>query len=176
MYCKKCGKFIEGNADVCDECIKLDYYLYANQQGTAYQKPPQSVQNASATPAYNSGSKAKGLGYGIFGLIIAIVGAIVIAVGYFNAYMGLGTAYTTQEAVSAVQTGEATCWVGVIIGVIALICGIVAIRTFVTHNRKTGVKAVPTLVFGIISVVEGVGTILLGFIFLITLSAVLAVL
>jgi hypothetical protein len=121
-------------------------------------------------------SKTKGIAFGIIGVVVAIIAAIVIGVGYGVAIVGANAAQegaTIEEVRAMLSLGVGICVVGVVLDLVAVIFGPVAIFIFRSQNAYTGVKAVPTLVFGIISLAEGAGVLLMGISYVLEISSVL---
>lgn len=175
MYCRKCGKYVVGNKDICDECANVENNAYATEPETVIVNEvetdaPETVivnetANASAAgsvPVY-SGSKTKGIAIGIVGVVIAIVAAIVVGVGYGIAVVGAEMLEGPDDVAlvkSMLEIGMVICYVGMAVAIPSFVLGPIAIKTFVSHNKATGVKAIPTLVLGIISLAEALGVVL----------------
>ncbi len=211
MYCRKCGRYFDGSADLCVECaqneanakVENNAPQYGANNAPQYGAPQYGANNAPqygapqyGAPQYNAnynqtvssvtpvrqGSRTAGLGFGVVGFIFAMVALIMIIAGYGSAYdaaldVTFGSYYGNVESFrSTLTTASALCWVGIVLGVIAVIFGPVAISKFVKTKRNSGVKPVPTLVFGIISLAEGVGSILVGLICNLALGEALQIL
>ena len=193
MYCRKCGKYFDGNADLCAECAQNGATTNVENNAPQYSAPQYSAPQygvsynqtvVNVTPGYSvapvrQGSRTAGLGFGIVGFIFAIVAAIIIGAGYgvaLGAESVFKAHYNLSEYKSLLQTGVTTCWVGVVFAILPIIFGPIAISKFIKNKKATGVKAIPTLVFGIVCLVEAVSVILMGFVFISDISNALSIL
>jgi hypothetical protein len=139
------------------------------------ERPTVDATVSTVMPARKT-SKTKGIAFGIIGVVVAIIAAIVIGVGYGVAIVGANAAQegaTIEEVRAMLSLGVGICVVGVVLDLVAVIFGPVAIFIFRSQNAYTGVKAVPTLVFGIISLAEGAGVLLMGISYVLEISSVL---
>jgi hypothetical protein len=176
MYCRKCGKYVVGNVDICEDCAKTEENVFESTEEIIIERPTVDATVSTVMPARKT-SKTKGIAFGIIGVVVAIIAAIVIGVGYGVAIVGANAAQegaTIEEVRAMLSLGVGICVVGVVLDLVAVIFGPVAIFIFRSQNAYTGVKAVPTLVFGIISLAEGAGVLLMGISYVLEISSVLA--
>ncbi len=192
MYCRKCGKFIDGDLDLCEECSKSEVKEEVVVEN-AEEKVEEAVVNATiaeVTPVLG-GNKKKGLTLGIFGIIIGFIGLMVVSVAY-GVYMGAVFAMNAATGNSTELRAAAeifvdicpglivACWIGTAISAVGIVFGAVAMSTFFGYKKTTGVKAIPTLVTGIISLALGISSSCSGLLFVVAmqdgLNQILAVL
>ncbi len=190
MYCVKCGKYLDGNLEMCAECAKTEApaqneFQDSSNNAPQYGAPQNNVnynQTISNVTPVRQGSRTAGLGFGIAGFIVVIVAAFIIGIGYGSAYsvaleVAMGNYYGNVETFKAtLNSATIVCWVGVVMAIVGVVFGPIAIAKFVKTKKTTGVKPVPTLVFGIISLAEAASTILLGFIFIADIANALYIL
>lgn len=176
MYCRKCGKYVVGNVDICEDCAKTEENVFESTEEIIIERPTVDATVSTVMPARKT-SKTKGIAFGIIGVVVAIIAAIVIGVGYGVALVGVDAfkeGATIEEFRAMLSLGVGICVVGVVLDLVAVIFGPIAIFIFRSQNAHTGVKAVPTLVFGIISLAEGAGVLLMGISYVLEISSVLA--
>ena len=138
MYCKKCGKELDQEAELCEECKAKE------AEAPVAETPAQPVAPA---PAADYNPRMEGFKPALTGAIFATVAVIVAAIASALLYSG---------------------WFGAIIGILflaaavvlavpALILGIRSIKVFV--NQKNAGQPVPiaTLILGIATCCEVVG-------------------
>ena len=195
MYCRKCGKFIDYDADYCDECIKAEqdsaitgqpltpppvqpqqpaYNQQQGQQPYNYYPP----YNAQGTPNYydygnqapqqnNQAMKKNGFGK-------ALTATILGGIAFVIAYAILMSIY--GELISFIDYGSsyyidfvAEALTGFILtlpaAIIALVFGTKSIKTFKSTLANYKVKPIPTLILGIVGTVTGATTIIVDLCF-----------
>ena len=183
MYCRKCGKFIEYEGDMCRECLaKQDPYEEIVVVPTSVQQitttQPQSVSqpvvNAPRRVCTNvdaNTNRKLGFGKALASAIMSTIGSFIISlaeslVGNAASFLDGTVAVTNLE--QAVESNIASSIFMTIIAlglaIPALIMGIQSIITFARAKRGGGVAPVATLVLGIISVVFAASILLNGFI------------
>ena len=138
MYCKKCGKFIGTDADLCDECKQKESARSENQyyQATNLYKNTgfyQSQTISQDTSAINLGKAITAIILSTISFSLIYMGIIAIISGY--SYL----AYVT---------------IGVIFAVLGLIFGIQSIMNFKQTNYIKSGKRIPVLILGIASVIN----------------------
>ncbi|MBO5224620.1 MAG: hypothetical protein J6C23_08940 [Clostridia bacterium] len=155
MYCRKCGKFFDGNAEICAECARAE--RIAEKE---YAKKNKSDADTEAI-IVKDGCVEKGKRIGIAGVVIGSIGWIVICIACFIYLFelfaiekpGLSEYEVIAQAKRFTHMASGlifTCWAGVVIVIPSAVSGITSIKKFVELNRK-GVRSVATLVLGIIS-------------------------
>lgn len=145
MYCSKCGKQIDYNATVCNECNAAGggYYYYGT---TPAATPAQPVTPVPST-------RMVGFGKALTGTILGFVGI------YF-------AAFAMAFAVLSPVAGVVPNIFGITLGVLSLVFGIQSIKTFKALKNGPGGSPIATLVLGIAS------TVFAGFTLLFALLAV----
>ena len=154
MYCKRCGKFIDYEADMCNEC--------AAEQNAAIQADAFGVQ-----PQVKEGSMKTGLGKAIAAAILGTVALMFIEIALIIMEMGSmdlmfeSDLYYAAEAMVEVGAGmfvllilAAGC------AIPSLILSIKSIKTFKAEGAEGRVKPIPTLVLGIYGVVNAAASLL----------------
>ena len=159
MYCKKCGKFIETDAELCADCMAKEQ---ANNQQDYYFEP----QPAPAQPA-PAQSGVPGLGKAITSAILGTVGFYFI---YFALILGL-------ELASVMSVGVVVVFmlISIALGIISLIFGIQSIKTFVREKNSGRRKPIATLILGICGLSFGALTLFVAFIILVAFGDFLLV-
>ena len=138
MYCKKCGKFIDSNADLCYECKQNEVPLNEN---TTYQSA-NSYANTGfyQPPIVQQDTSIINLGKAIAAMILATIGFIFI-------YAGLIVAWE--------PTAATICMVlGLVPTILGLVFGCQAISNFKQTAYIRSGKRIPVLILGILSVVN----------------------
>ncbi len=148
MYCRRCGKEIDYDAEYCIECSNMarekaqpveETYYQEPQQETYYQA--QSYDYTTQKPA-NTPSRTAGLGKGITGAIFAFISLIIVAL-----------------AIELLLYDDSTALVLAILGIgfsiPALACGRGAISVFKLACRNNHPKPIATLICGIFGVAMG---------------------
>ena len=184
MNCKKCGKEIDYEAEVCNECATAE----VNVEEVA-------TEEAVAAVTINDGVAAKnpkmiGFGKALTSLILPIVGAILIgivsgllAVAAQDAYAALEKFIEDPELIVNGQTQELSVAfknflendiadlgiflvllvgagiVAFVLGVVGIIFGAQSISCFKKESRNSN-KPLPTLIVGILGLVESAGMVL----------------
>lgn len=150
MYCKKCGKFIGNDADLCDECMAQEETAFG-EFSTQKEEP-----YGSPAPTYYQTSEYSGqeisLGKPIAAIILSNIGFALLYIALL--VMGELVIYEAAEYGIVV----AFWLIGVSLSIVGLILGIQSIKYFrATSMIKSG-KRIPVLILGIVSVViAGVG-------------------
>lgn len=147
MFCRKCGKRLDGEATICPECAE-----WAQVQ----------LPTAGAAPV-DRGSRKKGLGLGIAGAVTAIVGFILT---YFAlVYMSMlitELSLALEDPTLMIVEAEvcAACYGGIVIGALGVVCaipafvlGILSIVRAVKQKKRGQVLPIPALVLGIVATV-----------------------
>ena len=144
MYCKKCGKFIGNDADLCDECKAQEEAVF----GEFYDKteePRKPASTYSSTNTYGGGEIK--LGKSIAAIILSNIGFTLVYMGLM--IMSELAAYESFDFSGAM----ALMLVGCLPCVLGLILGIQSIAYFKSTSMIKSGKRVPVLILGIISVV-----------------------
>lgn len=150
MYCKKCGKYFDGEGEYCADC----------QAKVASEQP---------TPAANSGNpKMVGFKKGLVSVILGYIGFLFANVA-FGICMGLIDAGILSGDEIMVITGAVTliifCIVAIGLGIPAVLMGVQAVKIFKERNAAGAPKPIATLITGIAGLVFGALSLLLGVIY-----------
>lgn len=153
MYCKKCGKFIGNDADLCDECLLKEEGVFSEFAGK--QETPTSAPAPTYHPIASNDSSRISLGKPIAAVILSTIGFSLI-------YFGLMTCLEILEAAGSeladIEGVIACILVGCIPCVLGLIFGIQSINHFKATSMIKSGKRIPVLILGIESVVTaGIG-------------------
>lgn len=154
MYCKRCGKFIDYEADICNEC--------AAEQNAAIQAEAFGTQ-----PQVKEGSMKTGLGRAIAAAILGTVALLFIEIALVIMEMGSMDLYFESDlfyAAEAMVEVGAGMFVLLILAagcaIPSLILSIKSIKTFKAEGAQGRVKPIPTLVLGIYGVVNAAASLL----------------
>lgn len=149
MYCKRCGKFIDYQADVCNECAQAELGV----QPVPAQAQPQAVEQ--------EGSVTTGLGKSIAAVILGIFGfafvyGALIVVSEMGMYADFDYGYgyasgVSYEALAAILMVFTMISVG--LSIPSLIMSIASVKTFVNEKNAGRKKPIPTLIIGISGIV-----------------------
>ena len=157
MYCKKCGKFIGNDADLCDECKAQEetaFGEFSNQKEQPYTPEPTYY----STSTYNGGEVS--LGKPIAAIILSHIGFFLIYIGLI--VMAGSTYYDDYSAATVLML------IGGSISIVGLVLGIRSIAYFKATSMIKSGKRIPLLILGIISVVvAGIGLFIATLMFMI---------
>lgn len=146
MYCKKCGKFIGNDADLCDECMAQNEIFGEFSSGKSETRTPEYPR----TTTYSNNEIS--LGKSIAAIILSNIGFALIYLAIL--VMGELAAYGTTDFGDV----QAFMIVGGILSVLGLIFGIQSIAYFKATSMIKSGKRIPVLILGIVSVVmAGIG-------------------
>lgn len=146
MFCRFCGKQIEDDAAFCGNCGAA---IKAEKGAEPFFSP------ATPTPAPVEGNRMEGFGKALTGAIFSFVSTVLFFVivelmagseGY-NYYYGYDVYYEENIIAAFILLFPA-----IALGVLSVVFGAKSIGTF---KRAQGVKPIPTLICGIISLAEG---------------------
>ncbi|MBQ7879666.1 MAG: hypothetical protein IJ317_03350 [Clostridia bacterium] len=153
MYCKKCGKFIGTDEDLCYECKSVELMEEKPVEPTpqpqqAYAQP-QPTYAPQPTPVQPVQPQTERAGNVMTGFGKALAGTIVGFFGFIFACIALGA------GVAGGFTGAFfVLWsIAIAGGVISLIFGIQSIKVFKREKRADRKPPIPALVLGIVSTV-----------------------
>lgn len=159
MYCKKCGRYLNGNADLCEECKEKEVTAYVENEDTGFGKAL-------------AGTITGVIGY-IFMMIafcIFVVAIEISAFEYLDMEMYDEDLFELSNIINfeALMPSSIVCMIiGAVLSVFALVFGIKSIAKFKQCVKMGMKKPVATLVLGIVGVASSVLTILFLFINLI---------
>ena len=161
MFCTKCGKQIDYNSTVCNECARAENSFFDASQQYNTDSQPQIVEPMPEKP---KGSRMVGFGGA---LTAAILGYIAMAFAMIAFMLWLGVA-SFDEIVAYIFF---FCVSALVMSIIAIVNGAKAIKVF----RESITRPIATLVLGIVGVVGAVGTyILLAYSVMFALSIMFA--
>lgn len=155
MYCRKCGKKIDYDAEICVECQENEELFTRTDESASDFAPKYEcpVQQPCASDDADNGSRMYG-----FGLALAAVIVAQFALGFISGiFPEIGeSGWLTAVVLLPLPIG---------MSVFTLIAGIGSIKKFVACSKQGKVKPIPTLVLGIAAVVlSGLNFLLLSFI------------
>ena len=164
MYCRRCGKKMEYEGDICNECNSFDSFFEAPKQET-----PQVTytQNTYSQSSYSQPSKPAQRGSVMEGFKKALAATImaVFASAFFM---------VACEIVSAsgnyIEETMSTCIplfiIALGLSIPSLIMGIASIKLFKEQKELGRKKPIPALILGINAVVNSAFALLFSVIFL----------
>lgn len=181
MNCKKCGKEIDYEAEVCNECVAAEVNVEPVVEEVA---SAEGVAEVTLNNASGKNPKMIGFGKALTSLLLPIVGAIFIGIVCGILFVAAQGVYDTAmkyienpELIVNAQTGELSvafkaflendvadlaifllllvgaCIVAFVMSIIGVIFGIQSIKCF-TREKKNGNKPIATLILGIAGTVE----------------------
>ena len=145
MYCRKCGKKIDYDAEMCVECQENEELFTREDEQPAPQPAydyAQSAQRSYAPAQEDRGSRMYGFGLALAAVIVSEF-AIGFTYGMLAAMLGSG-------------------WLGAILvllpmsigmAVFTLIAGIKSVKRYIACSNAGKVKPIPTLILGIVAIV-----------------------
>lgn len=137
MYCKKCGKFIGTDVDICDECKQNEVPLNVN---TAYQ-----TANPYENEAFYQLPTIVQQDTSVINLGKAIAATILATIGFIFVYAGILSILEPPVAI--------VCMVlGLVPAILGLIFGCQSISNFKQTAYIRSGKRIPVLILGISSV------------------------
>ena len=132
MYCTKCGKQIDYDAEVCNECKAAETARNENDYNP-FEEPPIGVP----TDADNR----------MFGFGKALASTIIAVVNLIFSFIAMAVSLEEPDA------GIVLILMGIAMFVVSLIFGIKSITTFKRRCRENCAKPIPTLILGIVGIV-----------------------
>ena len=183
MYCRKCGKFIEYEGDMCRECLaKQDPYEEivvvptSVQQITTTQpqnvvQPVVNVPRRVCTNVDANTNRRLGLGKAIASTVMSNIGSLIISFAELLVEDSISFLDGTIAVTNLEQAVSANIFSSIFMMIFALglaipslIMGIQSILTFARAKRGGGVVPVATLVLGIIGLATAASVLLTAFI------------
>lgn len=164
MYCKKCGKQLDHDGDICKACAENEAYFGSAQQESApAQEAAPTIAPApaqAAQPIAQDGDKKFGFGKALASTIMGAISngmasiASGVPLGIELAIMELGYATGSAEiALGGIAITIILALISIGLAIPALIMGIKSIKTFNERKSAGYAKPIATLVLGIIGVV-----------------------
>ena len=144
MFCSKCGKQIDYDAVVCNECSgNQSFFVEEVQKPTVEEKPKTSR-------SLGIGNAISGAVLGYIALIFSAIGMCYSIVGVIAFIIGM-----TEGPEDPLRIGVAFLAIGVVFGLVGLIMSIVSLKKGIASiklAKKSSPKPIATLVLGIVSV------------------------
>lgn len=184
MYCRKCGKYIDGQEQLCDECLHNELVF-----GDGQKRPPQPFAQPPA--AARQGGNPRMLAFkpslaavitGAIGYVFMLV-AFILAVNYIVGGLGrlsVGYDYELETATTIYTTApdaiKAVALVFFVLAlpltVVALVFGIRSLVTVVRAKKQGARMAIAPLILSISAVVLAGLAIIFGLMFLVTFASI----
>ena len=174
MYCTRCGKQIDYDAMVCNECAAKANGAQPVQQPQptpTYQQPVYQPQaQPKPQPSYfdqfkglrSKGNVMDGFGGALASTIMGFLSLISLCIGLVS--------FIEEPAIGG---GLLLMIVSLVLGIIALVKGIGGIKGFVLAGKLKKVRPIPALILGIAGIVLSGLSLLYMLIFLIALFGAL---
>ena len=140
MYCKKCGKFIDGAADVCDECL---------------------AQESAATPVapaepVNVGSRKVGLKKAIFATVFMTIASLFFS--FLSSTVADGFYINSYESLYISRNDLAMCivWTAMTIAFAlpSMLTAISAVKMAKKEVAEGRLNPIATRILGLISMIS----------------------
>ncbi len=164
MYCRKCGKWVDGDAELCVECQQEENGHTAQQPAT-YQsaQPVQSFYGVELPAPKYTGSRMKK-----FGLALAAVIVAQFAMGFF-----LGIILGIEEALGGYNSSTmyiivddsiyAFFVIGFALAAFSTIAGLVSVCSGFGAKKRGEVTPIPAIILGFIALAEMLITFLIAY-------------
>ena len=166
MYCRKCGKWIDYEAEICAECQQQENAQAAEQPTVTYpsaQPMQPSFYGVELPAAQKKGSRMKK-----FGLALAAVIVAQFALGFF-----LGIIIGIEEALSGYNSSYmyvvvdesmyALYIIGFACAIFSIIGGLVSVCSGFGAKKKGEVTPIPAIILGFVALAETLLTLLIAY-------------
>lgn len=158
MYCRKCGKEINYDAEICVECQQNEE-LFNKAEEAPVAQPVQPV--CEAVPE-KKGSVMKGFGLALASVIVSIFGLAF----FYGIIIGFAEVLEDfDEATMYLEIGPSVYFlyiIGLAMTIFSLVGGIISMTVFFKAKKNGETKPIPALIMGIVSVVEAAASLLLA--------------
>jgi hypothetical protein len=154
MFCRKCGKQIDYEAEFCKECQEMDAFFGENKP--TVEEPSLIVEQEKPVL---EGNRKEGFGKALTSTILGVLAYFLVSVA-LGLLMGLKDIkpeafnydYVAYEAACDLIQGIAIVITIIAIGLAipSLILGIKSIKCFIKQKREGKVKPIATLILGIV--------------------------
>ena len=177
MYCRKCGKYIEYNAECCKDCEELNTYFdqkepltpfggngqysnnpYGNSYNNSYNNPYGNPYNAQYNAPRAEGNRKEGFGKALAATILSSIAFFLIIIAFsvisvaLEEYTYSYGYYNSDTYYDMVETALVLAFFSLAMSIPSLIMGISSMKCFFREKNAGRVKPIPTLVLGIVSV------------------------
>lgn len=163
MYCKKCGKQLDFDGDICKDCAENESYFGSAQQSAPAQEAAPTVASApaqTAQPVAQAGDRKFGFGKALASTIMGVISngmasiasSVPLAIELIIDELGYANG-GAEMALGGIAITIILALISIGLAIPALIMGIKSIKTFNERKNAGYVKPVATLVLGIIGVV-----------------------
>ena len=160
MFCRKCGRQLDGDLTICPECegITVDSYVSADMSYLDSITPcVETITPEGVAPASN-GSRKAGLGKGIAAAVLGFVGFFMV---YF-ALIFMAALLESGMGGMAMIFSAFVALIGVGCSIPALVFVIASLKLAIRQKKSGKVLPIPALVLGIAGCVFGGLGILFG--------------
>ena len=148
MFCTKCGKQIDYNSTVCNECARAENSFFdASQQYNTYPQPP----IVEPTPESKKSSRMVGFGGALTSAILGEIAATFGMIPFLFIFGGVASGAILGFGIFLVIGA-------IVMGIIAIVKGAKSIKVF----RESSPKPIATFILGLVGIVGAA----LAFIFL----------
>lgn len=153
MFCRKCGRQLDGDLTICPECerITVESYVGADMPFV------ETVTPEGVAPA-SKGSRKAGLGKGITAAVLGFVGFFMV---YF-ALVFMAALLSEDMGGMVMIFGAFLSLIGVGCSIPALFFGIASLKLAIRQKKSGKVLPIPALALGIAGCVFGGLGILFG--------------
>ncbi len=166
MRCMKCGKELDHDGNICDECLKNGVVFEELTEIVPVEVVDEPVPQNVNAPVKQQGDRmhgfAKALLSTIFGNLSVFLMSSVLSTLSMNEIMEeAGASYTVSWPNILIGLH------GIVLMIISMVFGVRSIKTFIADKEAGRVKPIATLVCGIIGVVASAIAINLAFCWLV---------
>lgn len=165
MYCRKCGKWIDNEAEICVDCQQQESAQAAQQPTGTYEaaQPTQSFYGVEMPVPQKKGSRMKKFGLALAAVIVAqfalglflgiIIGIEEALAGYDSSYMYV----VVDESMYALYV------IGFALAIFSLVGGLVSVCSGFSAKKKGEVTPIPAIILGFVALAETLLTLLVSY-------------
>lgn len=165
MYCRKCGKQIDYDSELCKECQEMEEFFSAPanefqfEEKEEVQQPQQAYYQPQQPTQPLPGNKKEGFGKALTSTILGVLAyfLVSIALGLLMGLADISYADFNYDRVAYEAACDLIQGIAIVITIIAiglaipsLILGIKSIKCFIKQKREGKVKPIATLILGIV--------------------------
>ena len=162
MYCSKCGKEIDYEAEYCKECQKVNEYYekMADKIELTDEECREALEKEEKAKTAVMGSRKKGFGVALTSTISSavsyILGLVAFYYSMFTVTVAAESGHSLRWAYSQVRSsGTALFVLAFAVTIAGMVMGICSIHCFKKQRSEGKVAPVATLVLGIVGLALG---------------------
>ena len=170
MYCNKCGQEIDPNVGYCTNCEQNETFFSESVTPEPKTTNNGTQPNVQTPKPEQPGDKKFGFGKALTATILGVIATVIMYLA-----MSVGLAFLEEaDGLSPYEYNIADyAMIGIVISmlflviadalaIVALILGIISIRTFIKRKKEGYAKPIPTLILGIVGTASAASTFAYG--------------